>query len=270
MNDAQRTELSELCQAAAEGNLADDEEHRLNELVRSDERACALYVDYLEVHALLAWRHGLVEPLELPLAVARPSQSTSRSLKPLWAAAAALVLALGGVALLFLLTGGVPWQSNSQKPIAMVVSEEDVEWSGRLRHNGDQQLSPGRQRIDSGTARIELTNGVLLAAAGPCDFEITSPDRLHLYAGKVNVYSPLATQGFTVTTPRGVQIVDLGTRFGVWVNEAESVHVHLFEGALLVNNRTEMKPGEAIIVDAAGTLSWDTADGDLFPQLHRE
>ena len=181
MNKLQLAELQELCRAAVDGELDAGGERRLNDLIRSDVQACRFYVDYLEVHALLAWRHGAVEPLELPLAANRPPQpsapSTLRSYKLVLAIAAALVLAVGGLGFLLAFSGGGFWNGNQQQPIAVVIGEEDVEWSGNLSHNGDQQLAPGRQRIDSGTARIELTNGVLLAAAGPCDFEITSPDR---------------------------------------------------------------------------------------------
>ena len=49
--------LEELCRAAADGELDQESARRLNELVRTDESARKFYLDYLEVHALLAWRH---------------------------------------------------------------------------------------------------------------------------------------------------------------------------------------------------------------------
>ncbi len=108
----------------------------------------------------------------------------------------------------------------------------------------------------------------MLAMQGPVDFEITSPDRLHLHRGKLRVYSPLSTEGFTVTTPRGVQIVDLGTAFGVWAGEDNSVEVHLFSGKLRVNDDHILTTGEAIQIDADGNVQAIAVDESLFPSLH--
>ena len=270
MSDSHLDELGDLCQAAVDGGLDDAGQRRLNELVCSDDEACAFYVDYLEVHALLAWRHGAVEPLELPLAAKNMPQPGKRSYTPLLASAAALVMAITGAAFVMMWSGSTPWDATEQTPIAVVLADENVQWSGNVNHDGDHKLRPGRQRIDAGTAHIELTNGVLLAADGPCEFDISAADHLHLYAGKVHIYSPLATRGFKVTTPRGVQIVDLGTRFGVWVDDKQSVHVHLFDGRLRVNNREELKAGDAIVVDTSGNVISATTNDQLFPGLHRD
>ena len=256
--------LEELCRAAADGELDQQGAQRLNELVRTDEAARQFYLDYLEVHALLAWRHGAVEPLELPLA-AKPAEtrrSRSRYNRMLLALSAVAVATIGLMGLLAA-TGMAPWQTRQQQPLAIVLEGETL-------LQGADQLHAGRQRIDSGIARMELTSGVLMAVEGPCEFELSAADRLHLIRGKLHLYSPLATRGFTVTTPRGVQIVDLGTRFGVHVDEHETVHVQLFEGRLRVNNQHELEAGEAISVDATGAIRDQALEEDSFPRLHAE
>ncbi len=265
-------ELDELVAAATEGALDDGAAARLNAMLQSDADARAFYVDYIEVHALLHWRHGTVEPLELPLAApasTAPPLGAAPYIRTAMAAAGCLALA---ALVIILVTGGPPGRDGdpSQQPIAIVVDNENVQWKTESLLDGEQQLRPGRQRIAAGVARIELSSGVLLAAAGPVDFEITSSDRIHLHQGKLHVYSPLAARGFTVTTPRGVPIVDLGTRFGVWVREDESVHVHLFEGRLRVNNEHDLVENQAVTVDRHGQLHRAESDGSLFPPLHRQ
>jgi ferric-dicitrate binding protein FerR (iron transport regulator) len=270
MNDQPSQEMSDLCSAAADGQLTPTQTERLNELVRDDPQARRFYVDYLEVHALLQWRHGGVEPLEIPLASARPQVATRLRSRHWLTAAAAVVCVAVAVVVLLTTMGQAPWQPRKNQSIAIVLDQEDVRWNTEALIDGEQQLRPGRQRIESGVAHIELANGVLLAAGGPCDFEITAADHVHLYRGKLHIYSPLATRGFTVTTPRGVQIVDLGTRFGVWADDNDAVHVHLYDGRLLINGKTQLAAGEAITIDAVGQLHDETSDTTLFPPLHRE
>jgi len=264
-------ELNRLCSAAAEGCLDSAGAARLNALVRNDDQARRFYVDYLEVHALLQWRHGGVEPLELPLAGVAVKEPPRRRARYAWAGVAAVACAAVVAFVLFAVSGYAPWRPGEApaRPLAIVLDEEDVRWQADAVLDGEQQLRPGRQRIEAGVARIELANGVLLAAAGPCDFEITAADRLHLHRGKVHVYSPLATRGFTVTTPRGVQIVDLGTRFGVWCDDDDNVHVHLFEGRLEINGQEELEAGGATTVDTRGESRSGDSDEALFPSLHR-
>ena len=256
--------LEELCRAAADGELDQESARRLNELVRTDESARKFYLDYLEVHALLAWRHGAVEPLELPLApTPAATRQTSSRFGNVFVAATAVAVAAIGLLGLLAATGHAPWQTRQQQPLAIVLEGETL-------LQGADQLHAGRQRIDSGVARIELASGVLMAVEGPCEFELSAADRLHLIRGKLHLYSPLATRGFTVTTPRGVQIVDLGTRFGVHVDHQETVHVQLFEGRLRVNNQRELAAGEAIAVDAEGKIRDQALTEDTFPRLHAE
>lgn len=265
-------ELNELVAAAAEGALDERELARLNALLR-DERARAFYIDYMEVHALLQWRHGGVEPLQLPLAApAALDQRRSAPAAARYAGFAAAALACAALAAMVILSisGRAPWQQPDEQPqpIAVVLSGDGVHWNSEALVDGQRKLLPGRQTIESGVAHIELSSGVLLAAAGPVDFEIESADRIHLHHGKLHIYSPLVTRGFTVTTPRGVQIVDLGTRFGVWVDDAEAVHVHLFEGRLRINNEQELAENQAVTVDAHGRLKPADIDEASFPPLY--
>ena len=79
-----------------------------------------------------------------------------------------------------------------------------------------------------------------------------------------------STKGFTVTTPRGVQIVDLGTEFGVWAGDDHTIAVHLFEGKLRVNERCILSSDEAVQIDREGDIQAIAVDESMFPSLHGE
>ena len=263
-------QLNELCSAAAEGRLDIAQAEELNATLRNDAEARQFYIDYMEVNALLGWRHGAVEPLELPLAAPAKAEIVKNAPRNRWVAAASLAgLAIAALVMISVLALRA-WQGSQPTPIAIVLDEDDVRWQHGAAVDAQHQIRPGRHRIEAGVARIELFNGVLLTAAGPVDFELNAADHVHLHRGKLHIYSPLATRGFTVTTPRGVQIVDLGTRFGVWANDADEVHVHLYEGRLRINGRKEIEAGAAVVVDAQGQLQQSEANEELFPPLHRE
>jgi ferric-dicitrate binding protein FerR (iron transport regulator) len=262
------TELHALLSAAAVSQLDDALARRLNELVRSDADARACYVQYMATHALLNWRHGGVPPLEMPLApgeaavLASPPATASRWW-PAWAATAGIIALVGLIALL------PPRLNAPQTPTTpgVVIRQQDARWDDGQSLALDRHLRPGRQTISEGTAHIELSSGAILALAGPIDFEITAPDRLHLYHGALRAYSPLAARGFTVTTPRGVQIVDVGTQFGVIADQEHRVEIHVFEGEVVVNGKQHLKAGAALRIDADGNSRPAPADAQRFPPI---
>lgn len=256
--------------AAAEGNLDEQAAAEMGQVLRSDPAARAYYVDYMSVHALLQWRHGAVPPLEMPLAAPASVQPQRKTVYmwPALAVAAVVLIAASLTVILAWRAWGV--SETGQQPIAIVLDQTGTQWNDGTSLASDQQLHPGRRRIAAGEARIQLSSGVMLAMQGPVDFEITSPEGLHLRRGKLRVYSPLATAGFTVTTPRGVQIVDLGTAFGVWAGEDHSVEVHLFDGKLRVNDQRILTSGQAVKIDPDGTVQVIAVDESLFPSLHSQ
>jgi hypothetical protein len=265
-------ELHELLSAAAEGQLGEAQAQRLNQWVRDDASVRAYCVDYMATHALLNWRHGGVPPLELPIAPHQvpvvPSSSPEGRWWPALAMTAGIIIAVGFVAVL-LPTKPQPPVANKNQPRPIVIRQQDAHWDDGQSLALNRQLRPGRQTIAEGVAQIELSSGAILALAGPIDFEVTAPDRLHLYHGTLRAYSPLAARGFTVTTPRGVQIVDVGTQFGVIADEQHNVRVHVFEGEVVVNGKQHLKAGSAVSIDAQGQSQPAKADEKLFPSMFR-
>lgn len=263
-------ELQQLLTAAAEGQLDDTQAQKLGEILRDDEAARKFFADYMQVHALLNWRYGGVPPLEMPL-VARNDATAPPRRRARYVAGAAMA------ACLLLAAGWTAWwisrpklPAGTSSAIAIVLAEDDARWSDGGSLADDQLIKPGRQQLAAGVAHLELAGGVILALAGPVDFELTSADRLHLRHGTLRIYAPRAARGFTVTTPRGVQIVDLGTEFGVRLDEKNNVQVHVFNGSVAINGTQKLVAGQMAGIDTQGQMrKGDAIDEGIFPSIHR-
>jgi hypothetical protein len=249
--------LHELLTAAAEGELGDADAGELSAMLRSEADVRQLYADYMSVHALLSWRHGGVPPLEMPLGeVVQSPPARPRKLRRWlpWASVAAVLVAATFAARHFLRESPEP-AAASPDSIAVVVEQRETKFDSGESLATDEWLEAGRHRLSEGSARIALTNGVNLALEGPLDFELASPERMHLSRGRVRVYVPVAARGFTITTSRGVQIVDLGTDFGVAVDAEQNVDVFVYAGSVVVNGKSQLAAGESLRITAGGEIS---------------
>ncbi len=72
----------------------------------------------------------------------------------------------------------------------------------------------------------------------PSVIEIAARDRLVVKVGSCSVHAPPGAEGFRVETPQA-EVVDLGTRFSVTVNEVGETDVQVVEGAADVQPRNE-------------------------------
>lgn len=92
------------------------------------------------------------------------------------------------------------------------------------------ELRPGKLNLVQGRARITFRSGAQVVLAAPCTFEIKNDMRGYLHGGQLSANVPRRARGFTVET-RSVQIVDLGTEFGVRIEPTTGeVEVHVFAG----------------------------------------
>jgi hypothetical protein len=92
-------------------------------------------------------------------------------------------------------------------------------------------LAAGWLRLRAGTLQVELLGGARLLVAGPAELRIDAADAAYLESGKVSAYVPEPARGFTLRAP-GVEIVDLGTAFGVHVVKKGAPEIHVFDGAV--------------------------------------
>ena len=81
--------------------------------------------------------------------------------------------------------------------------------------------------------------------------------------GKLRANVPKVAQGFSIDTPKG-KVVDLGTEFGLNVEEDGVTEIYVYVGKVLFEGKDrdaelafeELEAGEAVFVDKKGNLTW--------------
>ena len=170
---------------------------------------------------------------------ALPKRSVGPSGRFRWAAALIGVLGAGLVVLGLVLLSGPKHQPGT---IVEVVALEGVSWAAEAPHVqvGDQ-LKPSRSLdLLSGSLELRYHNGPRMVIEGPAAVRLESAGAARLGHGKLSVDVPAEAVGFTVRTD-AVDVVDLGTRFGVRVDEDGEAEVHVFNGEVETHSTTTHK-----------------------------
>ncbi len=89
-----------------------------------------------------------------------------------------------------------------------------------------------------GVVELTFSNGAQVVLRAPAIFRATTNNRLNLQIGQCSVYAPPGAEGFQVVTPRS-EVVDLGTRFSITVDEAGNSDLHVIEGAARIQPKGE-------------------------------
>jgi FecR-like protein len=234
------------------------------------------------------WQLGLMAPTPAPTETAL-RKTVPRLLY--WAVAAALLVA--GAALIMpnardnsersdhralaARDGSQRSQPTDTKAAVATISpaSDDCRWMFEKRSmaekaNGDDRSkvhSGETLRVTSGTLQLTFEHGTAATLRAPALVEIISPMRGRLIRGRVTVKVAEGSQGFTIDTPR-TSVVDLGTIFGVEVDDIGRTDVVVFSGIVDVTYTSDVQHsasaevgkqrlymGEAMRVDDRGTLS---------------
>ncbi|MGJ8657078.1 MAG: LamG-like jellyroll fold domain-containing protein [Akkermansiaceae bacterium] len=115
-----------------------------------------------------------------------------------------------------------------EQALGKVTDTRDAEWLDAVRISGDE-LKKGIISLRHGYSEITLENGVILVLEAPVEIEIESMALIRLVKGRLVAKVPENAIGFTVMTPSS-EIVDLGTEFGMSVDDKGASEVHVLEG----------------------------------------
>lgn len=122
--------------------------------------------------------------------------------------------------------------------VARATAVVNCDWysSGSEIKFGDQ-LAPGqRVRLKHGLLQLTFATGAKVVVEGPADFVATTATEATLTEGKIAAAVPRFARGYTILTPTA-EIVDLGTEFGVNVDEQGNSQVHVFDGDVVARPR---------------------------------
>ena len=131
-------------------------------------------------------------------------------------------------------------------------------------------LTAGRLRLVSGLIQLEFYGGAIVVLEGPADFDLIAADRAFCRQGKLRARVPLDSSRFTVATPN-TDVVDLGTEFGVLVDEGGGSEVQVFEGSVNLKANgpassagRQLMTGEKVRIDPTGAAQAGQTDPDSF------
>ncbi len=120
--------------------------------------------------------------------------------------------------------------------VAKVEASLDCDWGGVVNH-ATPDLRQGQQiRFTSGLLEVCYRSGATVVLEGPARYTLADDNSGRLELGKLTAQVPAAAQGFVVATPTA-EVTDLGTSFGVVVDEGGPALVQVFQGMVLLAQR---------------------------------
>jgi hypothetical protein len=168
-----------------------------------------------------------------------------KSLVPAAAVAAVLLVAFGLLAMNSAIVGSPDISSQlagtnttpvpvPPKEVAQVEASFDAKWAdnarvelGHVFHEGD------RLNLLSGVVELQMESGTTVVIEGPSDCDLLTADSLRLNHGKSAVRIGEGANSFVVDLPT-MQVIDLGTEFGVGASTTGENLVSVFEGSVAI------------------------------------
>ncbi len=231
------------------GLIDDQDFHRLEAILLENDNARRHFVDYFQHHteiqfAIRAGRaaDAILDQLSFPPVRLKKPQRPGRRWFPgvrtrWWGAITA-----GALLIITVVAGsrvGVPigpvhrGTAGALAPtpanVAWLVNAQDCRWAGQDQ-KPSRDMRPGKVlRLERGLAEIEFDRGARVILQGPAGLELISASSVKLHYGTMTARVPFLAQGFSVFTAGG-KVVDLGTEFGLSVDDGGTTTVRVFKG----------------------------------------
>jgi hypothetical protein len=234
MNDSERVELNELCSTLVDGRLTEEQNKRLQNLLRGSDEAQQFYVRSMQLSAsLYSYASEMQSEAAEPRNVIRPT-FWRRNVWPL--AAAAAVVAVGVWIGRSLIPEAIS-PDEDQEFIARISGSKDLKWaSAAAFQNGDELHRGQRLELTSGFAEITFDSGALIVVEGPASVDLDSAWQATLRRGTLKANIPQEAIGFKVSNA-SVDVVDLGTEFSMTADDDGSAEVFVLNGQVEVEPR---------------------------------
>jgi hypothetical protein len=304
-------QLLELLSFHADGALDDAQWHELVALVGSSPEARRIYIEQMAQHVMMyrIARSHLAPPVipdvtaleidgltEAPAPTALPTRSPVLGfLGDVFRAGGAflyrppvltllLTVALP-VALLLVLWVHIRSQPIPAMPVAgppapqavalaaaTIARTHECVWeeTGESPAVGTSLVAGGQLRLREGCVELRFADGAAVLLQGPARFDVVAGSSGFLRSGRLVASVSKKARGFMVRTPMAA-VVDLGTEFGVCVDEARAKEeVQVFRGKVVLEtgpahaNRRPMRRH----VTAGSAVSVELADGRNGPTVH--
>ncbi len=265
MNDlktADFDELETLISRSTDSELTAEERERLNEILRDDPAALdfasrAFFNEALLRDELRAEETGRMIGGDFPLTPPEPEIVPGR-FHWKWAAA----VAVGGV------LGSHFWMKQEdpvvkipkvteEAPIATLVRSLDSRF---VAHRGTS-FGQGDYQLETGVAEFLFRNEVVLVVEAPAEFSIHSDMLVKLERGRIRATVPTEAIGFTIEAPK-LDVVDLGTEFGLFVDDDQDAQVLVFTGEVEVHG-----DGQKVLATEGYAAEWKEGKPVQIPDM---
>lgn len=262
--------LESRIQALFDGTITEEEFRHLEDELIANPEARKIYYQYASLQQSLEFRLSRTNTQSgVPgLADARLAQQRTRSRRfAVFTAAALLIITLVTMHLVFV-------KQSPEQPNVDFASAPGTLFT--LTHRDGSQstnnlyLEPeSRLQISQGTVELKFPSGVRAIVQGPADMTLHNKGKLYMSNGTGWFHVPEKARGFTVTT-RELNIIDLGTQFGVVSHPEKEDEVHVFKGKVRVEALHGVKKeiiltkNEAIHVKPYGRFTSTSSKEDIF------
>lgn len=275
-------QLETRIQELLEGVLSDKYWPELQEILNTSDEARRLYCQHAQIRGLLIQRSKGIKSLNSPAPVIPLNEliqsDRKKSRRFAFVAAAAVILIT-----LFTMRIFFVEKTDPNHQFALTSGSIYV-----LSHDNENDTPKGlvlkkgsRLQLSQGTVELTLNSGVRSVIQAPADVTLHQDDTLFVNQGIAWFHVPTEAVGFKVKTP-DLDIVDLGTEFGVFSRPHDHDEVHVFQGQVKVTAKrirqesSILKAGESVRVDPIGQLkpvpardsAFLTSLPDSLPYLH--
>ena len=252
-------QLDSLIQNLVDGSITQEQFDILDVELRSNPSSMTTYLSYVDLDNIMILdlagkRHNFVPVIPIERIASRQKRRAFNT--ALIAAAAVLLLSLFGMKLFFI--------DAERSPTLVFETAPGTQFF--ITHNGEGDTPEGmvlekgsRLRISQGTIELTFKSGVKSIVMAPADLTLHDDDTLFLREGTAWFNVPKQAIEFQVKT-KDLDIVDLGTEFGVSAIPDNHDEVHVFKGKVQVTaNRVRRESavllaGQARRIDPIGRL----------------
>lgn len=196
-----------------------------------------------------------------------------------WITAAVALIMLAGVLLVdndAIVPGTAEVDETSEEVndqgVAVLTRVSGLRGDPAVDWTAGETIPPGMLQWDAGLLQLEFYCGATVVAEGPACLEILDDSRVVCHSGRIRAHVLEPARGFAVLAPT-VELVDLGTEFGMNVAADGTTEVHVFDGKVElydaksnrnVSTRRELNAGDAVTLDHNGeSEKIDTRDIDF-------
>lgn len=277
--------LDELIDAWRDNCLSDEQAEELNGILRESEDARRKFSAEARMHGLL--HCALAEEAVERVAAGPMSDPTPAVLsRGQWSGIAIALCGLAAgivIAVVAWQRGGssvTPTEPDPSIRVAEVRYVEDADFvaaSPSPDHTlaVGRRLGPGVYQLKRGFVELDFYGGATVALQAPAEIELRSQREARLSSGRLTIEAGDSESSFLLHTPAG-EVVDIGTRYGVYVDAAGVTETHVFEGLVDVRPASSsgsvqrIESNSAMRISPSGSQESLPIDAKAFPQASRQ